>query len=407
MAKSVAQRIPARRGGFNIIDLAFAAGAGWVLARAHAAQHDRSLAAELGLPDDASAPVETVADPADEPGRGRQASRPSEFPRKGWTDILWRLLASFFGDRLPSVAGGVAFFILLSIFPAIAAFISLYGLMADVTAVGEQMYRMRGVLPPDVVTILGEQMTRVASANSGGLSFAFLGSFLVALWSVMGGVKALFQGLNVAYHETERRTLIRVNLLALMVTVGGLVFISVVIGAVIVTPVAFSVFGIDGDGLGLLRWPVLLLLNVMVLSVLYRYGPSREAPQWRWVTWGSVAASALWLGASVAFSWYLGNVANFAATYGSLGAFMGFLVWIWLSALVVLIGAELNAQMEHQTARDTTTGLEVPLGQRGAVVADTIGARRGSPPGAHLTQAAAEEIARRLMLRQGRRQRSG
>jgi membrane protein len=330
MAKSVANAPPPgsgsaspRGGRFNLFDVLFAAGAGFVLARAHVAQRERALADDLGLPDGA-VEADNPLDPAAEPNRGRDAVRPSEFPRKGWTDILWRLLVSFFGDRLPSVAGGVAFFILLSIFPAIASFVSLYGLMADVNAVREQLESMRGVFPPDVLNILGEQMERVATSRKAGLSFAFAGSLLVALWSVMGGVKALFQGLNVAYHESERRNLLKVNLLALYFTLGGLVFVTVVVGAVIVTPVAFSVFGINGDGMGLLRWPVLFAMNVIALAVLYRYGPSRAAPRWRWVTWGSCAASALWLGASVAFSWYLANVANFQATYGSLGAFMAF-----------------------------------------------------------------------------------
>lgn len=409
-----AQPVPARKrakGPFTALHLALAAGLGWQLGRGGrlrrgdpAAEAAATLERELGVAVDPSNGEPQQLD-HDEPGRGRDAERPAEIPAKGWVDIFWRLVISFFGDRLPSVAGGIAFFIVLSIFPAVAAFVSLYGLLADLSTVREQLDGLRGVLPPDVLTIVGEQMARVASANTGGLSLAFLGSLLVALWSVMGGIKALFQGLNVAYHETERRNLLKVNLLALAFTLGGMAFISIALGAVIVTPVAFSVFGVDGDALGVLRWPVLLLLNVAALSVLYRYGPSRESPKWSWVTWGGAFASLLWVLASLAFSWYLANFANYQATYGSLGAFMGFLVWIWLSALTVLVGAELNAQMEHQTVRDTTTGEDRPLGERGAVVADTIGSKRGSPAAARFTQAAAEELQRRLLLRQFRRRR--
>ena len=259
------------------------------------------------------------------------------------------------------------------------------------------------MLPGDVLTIIGDQMTRIAGAEKEGLGLAFVGSLLVAPWSAMAGVKALFQGLNVAYHETERRNLLKVNLTALWFTLGLFVFSSVVVGAVIVTPAVLSFWGYNSEeGVGLLRWPILLLANVAVLSVLYRYGPSRELPRWRWVTWGGVVASLLWLGASWGFSWYLANMANYQATYGSLGAFMGFMVWTWLSVLVVLIGAELNAEMEHQTVRDTTTGAEKPLGDSGAVVADTIGPRKGVA-GAQFTQAAREELAKRAELRRAKK----
>ena len=338
-----------------------------------------------------------------EPGRGRSAVRPGQIPFKGWKDIFWRVLFSFFGDRLPQVAGGIAFFLLLSIFPGIAAFVSLYGLFADVSTVGEQLQSMAGVLPNDVLVIIGDQMTRIAGSKKEGLGLAFIGSLLIALWSAMTGVKVLFQGLNVAYHETERRNLLKVNLTALLFTLGLFIFSGVVIGAVIVTPAVLGFWGYNSEeGVGLLRWPILLLANIMVLSVLYRYGPSRELPRWRWVTRGGVLASFLWLGVSWAFSWYLANMANYQATYGSLGAFMGFLIWIWLSSLMVLIGAELNAEMEHQTVRDTTTGPEKPLGERGAVVADTIGPRKGMP-GAQFTQAAREELAKRAELRRSKK----
>jgi membrane protein len=269
--------------------------------------------------------------------------------------------------------------------------------------VGEQLQGLAGILPGDVLTIIGEQMTRIAGAEKGGLGLAFFGSLLVALWSAMTGVKALFQGLNVAYHETERRNLLKVNLTALWFTVGLFLFSGVVIGAVIVTPAVLGFWGYNSEqGVGLLRWPILLVANVAVLSVLYRYGPSRELPRWRWVTWGGVISSFLWLAASWGFSWYLANMANYQATYGSLGAFMGFMVWTWLSVLVVLIGAEVNAEMEHQTVRDTTTGAERPLGERGAVVADTIGPRKGVP-GAQFTQAAREELAKRAELRRSKK----
>ena len=169
----------------------------------------------------------------EEPGRGRAAARPSQIPAKGWRDIFWRVIYSFFGDRLPMVAGGIAYFLLLSLFPAMGAFVALYGLFADAGMVGEQLQGLAGVLPPDVLQIMADQMARIAGAEKGGLSLAFFGSLLVALWSAMTGVKVLFQGLNVAYHETERRNLVKMNLTALFFTLGLFVFSGIVIGAVI------------------------------------------------------------------------------------------------------------------------------------------------------------------------------
>ena len=338
-----------------------------------------------------------------EPGRGRSAVRPSQIPARGWQDIGWRVVYSYFGDQFGAIAGGVAYLVVLSLFPAMAAFISLYGLFFDVTQVREQLNMLAGVLPRDVLSILGTEMTRLAGSRKAGLTVAFAGSILLALWSAMAAVKVLFQALNVAYHETERRNIIRTNLTALVFTLAMMVFMAIVVGAVIVTPAVFSFWGLNSEqGPALLRWPILLVANVVVLSVLYRYGPSRERPRWRWVTWGGVFASVFWLAASAAYAWYLSHMANYQATYGSLGAFMGFMVWIWLSVVVVLLGAKLNAEMEHQTARDTTTGAERSMGERGAVVADTLGLRKGMP-GAKLGHKAAQELAKRLQHRQAQR----
>ena len=338
-----------------------------------------------------------------EPGRGRSAAKPSQIPAAGWRDIGWRVLYGYFGDQFGAIAGGVAYLVLLSMFPALAAFLSLYGLFFDVQQVREQLNMLAVVLPSDVLSIIGTELTRLAGSAKAGLSVAFFGSVFLALWSAMAAVKVLFQALNVAYHETERRNIVQTNLTALLFTMGMMVFMAIAIGAVIVTPAVFTFWGLNSEqGPALLRWPILLLANITVLAVLYRYGPSREKPRWRWVTWGGVFASLFWLAASGAYSWYLSHMANYQATYGSLGAFMGLMVWIWLSVVVVLLGAKLNAEMEHQTARDTTTGPERLMGERGAVVADTLGLRKGVP-GAKLGHKAAQELAKRLQQRQARR----
>lgn len=333
-----------------------------------------------------------------EPGRGRAATDPRHMPKAAWLDVLWRVYKAFGGDRLGATAAGVTFYVLLGVFPGMSAFISLYGLFFDPASAQEQLRFFYGVLPPDVLGILSEQMTRIAGSPRPGLSFAFAVSFALALWTANGAVKALFDGLNVAYHETEKRGFIKLNLFTLMFTFGGILFVLTVVSAVIVAPLLLAIFGFEGAGLfSILRWPVLLAVNVLVLAVIYRYGPSRATPRWRWVSWGSVAAAISWLCASALFSWYLTNFGNYEAMYGSLGAFAGFMIWCWISVLIVLLGAELNAALEHQTAQDTTTGAFEPLGDRGALVADTLGPRRGSKDAGRFTLDAAQDLSRRAL----------
>lgn len=309
-----------------------------------------------------------------EPERGREAHKPSEIPLSGWRDILSRTWSEFNKDRITAVAGGVAFFSLLAVFPALAAFVSLYGLFSDVSAAREQLNMLRGLLPPDALTFVGDQMLRIAGGEQTKLSLAFVVSLLLSLWSANAGVKALLDGLNIAYEEREKRGLIKLNLVSLAFTVGFLIFAIVVLGAVVVVPVVLSVLGFSGeDPMAVLRWPLLFAAIVLVLQMLYRYGPSRALARWRWVSWGSVTAAVLWLVASLLFSLYVSNFAHYDRTYGSLGAVVGFMTWLWLSTIVVLFGAELNAEIEHQTAVDSTTGAPARLGSRGAKMADTVG----------------------------------
>ena len=321
------------------------------------------------------APVDEVHSAEhDQPGRGRDARSPREIPMRGWKDVLWRTWSEFNKDRAPAVAAGVSFYSLLATFPALAAFVSLYGLFADVKAVREQLALLRGVLPADALNFVGEQMLRLALGDNGGLGLAFAAGLLVSIWSANAGMKALFDGLNIAYEEREKRGILKLNLISLGFTFAALIFVMVILAAVVALPVGLSFIGYGGpDPMLLLRWPLLLAGFILALSVLYRYGPSREAARWRWVTWGSVAVAALWLLASLAFSEYVGRFAHYDKTYGSLGAAIGFMTWIWLSVLVVLLGAELNAELEHQTAVDSTTGEARPMGERGAKMADTLG----------------------------------
>ncbi len=314
---------------------------------------------------------------AREPGRGRQASTPTDIPARGWKDILWRVFWSIPDDRILSTSGGVAFFALLAVFPAIATVVSLYGLFANTGTIKGHLSLLAGILPGGVLELIGEQITLIITQGSDTLSLAFTIGFLVALWSANSGVAALFDALNVVYGEKEKRSLVRFYLTTFLFTLGMISVVMAAIGAVVVAPIILTFMGFVTPAeqfLAILRWPMLLVVVCAWLAMIYRYGPSREDAKWRWVTWGSVMAAGLWLAASMLFSWYVANFDTYNKTYGSLGAGVGFMIWIWLSVVIVLLGAELNAEMEHQTSTDSTQGAALPLGSRGANMADHVGA---------------------------------
>ncbi len=323
-----------------------------------------------------SRPVEDGQSAKLQPGRGRTAETPSQIPAKGWKDILWRVYGDLGTHRLLAVAAGVTFYALLAIFPAIAAFVSLYGLFADAGTISKQLGAMSGFMPGGAVDIIGEQVKRIASKPSGSLSFGLISGLAIALWSANAGMKAMFDALNVVYDETEKRSFIKLNAMSLAFTVGAIIILMLAIASVVVLPIVLNFVGLGsvaGSVLSLARWPLLLILILAGLAVLYRFGPSRDRAQWRWITWGSAIAAVAWIAASGLFSWYVSSFGNYNATYGSLGAAVGFMTWIWISSTIVLIGGEFNAEMELQTERDTTVGHPKPLGARGAKVADQVG----------------------------------
>jgi membrane protein len=311
-----------------------------------------------------------------EQGRGREARTPRRIPLRGWRDVLWRTAERAFADRLLAVAAGVAFFALLALFPAVAALVSLYGLFADARTIADHISALSFFLPPSATDIIRGQAERIAAKGSNTLGLTFAVSLGIALWSANAGIKAMFDALNVVYGEREKRGIISFNLETLAFTLGTLVFLLVALAALVLLPATFDLFGEPTSTerlFFLFRWPLLLAGLIVGLSVLYRFGPSRREARWQWVTWGSVVAAFGWAGVSMLFSWYLANLASYNETYGSLGAVIGFMTWLWLSVFVVLVGGELNAELERQTARDTTVGAEKPIGRRGAVVADALG----------------------------------
>jgi len=313
---------------------------------------------------------------AAEPGRGRLCHFPWTIPPLGWKDILWRAYRKITRDRLPAVAGGVTFYLLLATFPAVAAFVSLYGLFSDVDTVERQLGQLAGILPRDALGLIGQQMLRLATQEHGTLGAAFAVSTLISVWSANAGMKSLFDGLNVAYGESEKRPYLTRTLITYGATLAALVFLTAVTAITVAAPLFFHAVGLSGLRYWWipLRWLAVYAMAASVFTLLYRFGPSRAPARWRWVFGGGLAAALLWMAASLGFSWYVNNFTHFGVTYGSLGAVIGFMLWVWVSVMVVLTGAEFNAEIEHQSACDTTTGPPLPIGRRGAVMADTVGA---------------------------------
>jgi membrane protein len=296
-----------------------------------------------------------------EPGRGRRANTPWQIPWTGWKDILWRTYQQLSEDRLVAVAAGVVFYALLAVFPAITALVSLYGLFADPATISQHLSLAAGILPKGGLDIVEDQINRLTSKGNATLGFGFIFGLVIALWSANAGMKAAMDALNVVYDEKEQRGFVWLNLTSLTLTVAAIVSLLFAIAAVVVLPLLLNYFGLGGMSemlLQVLRWPALLVLVITGLTVVYRFGPSRIKSRWEWLSVGTVFAAVAWLVASALLSWYLANFANYDATYGSLGAAIGFMMWLWISSIVILFGAELNSEIEHQTARDNGRGRE-------------------------------------------------
>jgi membrane protein len=307
---------------------------------------------------------------------GREAERPSEIPPRGWFAVLRRVKAEVKEDNVPLLAAGVAFYAMLAIFPAIIAVVTVYGMVADPAQVESQVGELAKSLPSGADQLLTEQLKSVTSAGRQSLSIGLALSLLGVLWSASGGVQGLVKGLNLVYDERETRGFLKLRGLSLLLTLGAIVVAVTAVALIAVFPGFVDSLGLGRAGelaASIGRWVVLALLVLAALAVVYRYAPDRAKPRWRWVSWGAVVALVLWLLGSVGFSWYVDNFGKYNQTYGALAAVIILLLWLFLSAFVVLLGAEFDAETERQTARDTTTGPSRPLGQRDAEVADTLG----------------------------------
>jgi membrane protein len=311
---------------------------------------------------------------------GRYAESPADIPALGLWDVAVRVYNSLLADRVTLIAAGATYFIVLALFPGMGVLVSIYGFVSDPSDIGQQLGFIGSILPPGAFDLLLPQLQALSSKGRSELSFAFALSLVLAFWSAMSGVKALFDAMNVAYGETEKRGLVRLNLMAFGFTLGAIVVVVFLIFIVGIIPLMLKALYLDqwAELLAIwARWPFVLILSGCATIVIYRYGPSRENARFRWLTWGAAFSTATWALATVAFSIYLLNFANYDATYGTLGALVAFMIWIWLSIVILVVGAELNAELEHQTTRDSTTGSPVPMGQRGAEMADTLGEAAG------------------------------
>jgi membrane protein len=310
--------------------------------------------------------------------RGRGAARPQDIPAAGWKDVGLRTWASVTDDHVSVVSAGVAFFGLLALFPALAAFVAIAGLVISPAQMQERIAGFSAALPEGAASIVTDQAVSVSETGSGAGWGAVFG-FLLALWGASKGVKSLMEGMNIAYGEDESRGIIAYNLWALALTLFLIMGVILAVSAAVVAPAIASFLPLPEGVEALLTyapWPVLFVLTIFGLGVLYRYGPSREPARWRWITPGALAATTLWMIGSIGFSIYVANFGSYNATYGALGGVIVLLTWLWLSAFVVLLGAELNSEIEHQTALDTTTGAPRPMGARGAEKADSVARRR-------------------------------
>ena len=308
--------------------------------------------------------------------RGRTADRPQEIPARGWWDIVWRVTQRIGSDNVTLVAGGLAMYSLLSVFPGLTAAVSIYGLFATPADAIQHMQAFSGVLPPGVWDIFNSQLQAMTRHPQSTLSLAAALGLIIALWSARSALSALMTATNIAYGEHEKRGFFRQMLISLALTVGAVVGFLLMLLLGIAIPVALKILGtrvwvqVVAD---VLQWVLLWGFAVVGLAFVYRYAPAREPARWNWVTWGSTIAATLWLGASALFAIYVRTFADYGKTYGTLGSVVALLMWFFVSGVIVVLGAEINAEMERQTKKDTTEGPPAPLGERGAYAADTVG----------------------------------
>lgn len=305
---------------------------------------------------------------------GATADQPQQIPAKGWLQITKRAWAESKVDQVPLLAAGVAFYSFLSLFPAMIAAVTVYGLVADPATVARQADQLSEALPASAASLITEQMEEIASQPQQSLGLGLIIALALALWSASGGVGNIVTAVNVAYDEEETRGFVKRKLLALGFTLGAIVFVVFAVILIAVTPVFLDAFFPEGALrvlINVARWVGLVIAVMIALAVLYRYAPDRDSPRFAWTSVGATVATVIWVVASVGFSVYVDNFGSYSKTYGALAGVAVLMLWLWLTAFIVLLGAEINAEAEQQTIKDTTVGPARPLGERNAVKADS------------------------------------
>ncbi len=317
---------------------------------------------------------------AGERSRGRKALTPLGIPFRGYVDVFWRVANAFNHDRVSANAAGAAFFMIFAIVPALAAVVSLYGLVGDPARLRDQLVDLDAFLPPAMLDLMDNELARLIDQRSDTLGLTFATTFAIAVYVVNNAVLRLFDALNVIYGERETRSYVSLYGTALIFTIGALIFAALLVNVVITIPIILSFLPLGplaGWIITVLPLIVIFIVANIGIAVVYRYGPSRAPARWRWISPGSVSAATVWVAASAGFSWYMSHFADYSATYGSLGAIAAAMMWAYISTLILLVGAEFNAELEQQTECDTTLPPARKMGERGAAVADTLGETRG------------------------------
>jgi YihY family inner membrane protein len=319
--------------------------------------------------------VPPAGSPTPEELPGIDAASPTQIPWRGWKQIVRRAWAENNADNMPTIAGGVAFFGFLAVFPALIALISIYGLVVSPDEAARQVEELTTGLPDSARDLIADQVTAVTENTGGALSLGLLVSIVAALWSASGGVNNLVKAVNIAYDEVETRNVVKLRALSLALTLGAIVFVVLTIGLVAVLPVVLDALPLGAVGTVLAeigRWVALLAVVAGSLAILYRIAPDRDAPRFRWVSLGSIVVTLAWAVVSLGFTVYVNNFGSYNKTYGAIAGVIVLMLWLYLTCYLILLGAEINAEAEHQTAVDTTDGAPQPMGVRGAVKADTL-----------------------------------
>lgn len=306
---------------------------------------------------------------------GSTAEAPHRIPAKGWWQILKRVKGQIDADQIQIVSAGIAFYLFLSLFPLLAAAVAVYGLVTDPMQAEEQIASLEGIVPPAAFEAISEMIRNIAAEGNQTLGWSFFLSLILSIWSANKGTKAIVTGLNIAYDEEETRGFFRLTFITLSLTLGIFVTLAVMITLVAGIPAFIGSFGLSegvASTISIVRWPLLAILTCVVLAALYHWAPDRDPAQWKWVSVGAITATVLWLIGSVLFSIYVENFGSMSKTYGPFAAVVTLMLWLFLSAFIVLLGGEINSESEHQTRKDSTEGHADPMGQRDAYHADRV-----------------------------------